>query len=347
MGSVFDSESRMQPFGWFAPYGHGFNPNPDLAPLRSHPRWWDARAEDALRESIRHWQWAWLYGFGTWFVENVRASHQTQAMDYAAAKAKQLGLLEGVRLPAIGKPCLQCGQLFREDGVAGSCLSRFGNVESIDFCNPCMVGVLNQPTREDDHAAPTDAAAPFEKEQIIGWLQDVAKVLQRIPSQSFPSIEEFREADRTERRQVVTLCQRRPSAMRVKELFGSWLAALIASDLLENGTRRLLLGTQCVARDGHVCFSLGEKTIDDLLTEMGVDHEREPHYPHGNLRADFRIGETLVEFLGLKGQPDYDEKTTLKTKLCESIGIKLLLIEPNDLASRTKLIEKIKKVLAP
>src|SRR5262245_27025656 len=109
MGSVFDPESRMQPFGWGTPYGHGFNPEPDVAPLQSHPRWWDARAEAALRDAIHHWQWAWLHGFRSWFVENVRGTRQTPAMDYAAAKAKQLGLLECVRLPAIGKPCLQCG----------------------------------------------------------------------------------------------------------------------------------------------------------------------------------------------------------------------------------------------
>jgi hypothetical protein len=157
-------------------------------------------------------------------------------MKYTAAKATQLGLLEGVRLPIVGKPCLQCGEMFREDGVAGSCLSRFGNVESIDFCNPCMVGVLG---------APMPGADLFGKEQTTVWLQEVAKRLQRIPSQSFPSIEEFREADREERRCIVALCQRRPSAARVKELFGSWLAALIAAHLLENGTRRLLLGTQC------------------------------------------------------------------------------------------------------
>jgi hypothetical protein len=239
----------MEPFGWFAPYGHGFNPNPDLAPLKTHPRWWNARAEEALRESIRHWQWAWLHGFGSWFVDNIRPTHQSAAMDYAAAKAKQLGLLEGLRLPVVGKPCLQCGETFREDGVAGSCLARFGNVESIDLCNPCMVGVLGPPM---PGAGPSrsEVDPTFGKEQTTAWLQEVAKRLQRIPSQSFPSIEEFRAADREERRFIVALCQRRPSPARVKELFGSWLAALIAADLLENGTRRLLMASAWRRRRG-------------------------------------------------------------------------------------------------
>src|SRR5207302_1964216 len=123
MGSVFDPESRMEPFGWGTPYGHGSNPDPDPGPLESHRRVWEARA-------------------------------------------------------------------------AGSCLARFGNVESIDFCNPCMVGVLGGLVPEGGSMAVGVAA--FGKDQIIGWLQDVAKQLQRIPSQSFPSIEEFRAADRDE-----------------------------------------------------------------------------------------------------------------------------------------------------
>src|SRR2546428_275772 len=294
MGSVFDPDARMQPFGWGAPYGHGFDPNPDLGPLKSRPRWWDTRAEDALHASIRQWQWAWQTSFASWFVDNIRSTHQTPAMQYAAAKARELGLLAGVRHPIIGKPCHHCGKLFREDGTAGSCLARFGDIDSIDYCNPCMLGVLDQePAREK-------LVADSGKKQIIDWLKLVGERLQRIPSQSFPSIEEFRTADRNERLQIVTVCQSRPSAKSVKQLFGTWLGALIAAGLLENGTRRLLLGTQCLARDGHVCFSLGEKTIDDLLTEMGIQHEREPHYPDSNLRADFRIGDTFVEFVGLR-----------------------------------------------
>ena len=340
MGSVFDPDARMQPFGWNTPFGHGFDPSPDLGPLKSRPRWWDTRAEEALRESIRQWQWAWQHAFGTWFVENIRSTHQSSAMVYAAAKARELGMLQGVRLPIIGKPCLHCGESFREDGAAGSCLSRFGDVESIDFCNPCMLAVL------DHQPATEDRSTHSGKDHIIDWLQRVAQRLQRIPSQSFPTIEEFRAADRDERLSIVALCQNRPSVKRVKQLFGTWLEGLITADLLENGTRRLLVGTQCLARDGHVCYSLGEKTIDDFLTDMGVEHEREPHYPGSGLRGDFRIGDTIVEFLGLKGQPEYDEKTTTKMQLCKATGVRLLLIEPKDLASRTTLGRKIQRALS-
>src|SRR5207237_6191762 len=105
MGSIFDPESRMQPFGW-----DGFD-NPDMAILKTKPRWWNADAEQALRDSIKHWQWAWHHSFSTWFVEHVRATHQTPAMMFASAKARELGWFQGICRPTIAKPCLHCGAL--------------------------------------------------------------------------------------------------------------------------------------------------------------------------------------------------------------------------------------------
>ena len=185
----------------------------------------------------------------------------------------------------------------------------------------------------------------WQKETILEWFKLAAEKLERIPSQGFPSIEEFRAADRDERLRIVALCQSLPPVQRVKQLFGTWLGALIAAGLLVDGTRRLMRGTQCLARDGHVCFSLGEKTVDDFLTDLRLEHEKEPPYPQSNLRADFRVGATFVEFLGLKGNADYDEKISAKKRLCAGAGIRLLLIEPKDLASRGRLGRKIAMAL--
>jgi hypothetical protein len=104
-------------------------------------------------------------------------------------------------------------------------------------------------------------------------------------------------------------------------------------------------GTQCLARDGHLCFSLGEKTVDDLLSELGLSHEKEPRYPQSTLRADFLVGDTYVEFLGLKGDLGYDEKTTTKKQLCKAADLPLLLIEPKDLMNRKSLVRKIGKAV--
>ena len=69
---------------------------------------------------------------------------------------------------------------------------------------------------------------------------------------------DLREMSTDERLAVLKELKRKPALRRVKELFGSWFKALIDAELLEDGARRTSLGTQCLARDGHMCFSLGE-----------------------------------------------------------------------------------------
>jgi hypothetical protein len=139
--------------------------------------------------------------------------------------------------------------------------------------------------------------------------------------------------------------RKKPSVRRVKELFGSWFKALIDAELLENDARRLSLGTQCLARDGHTCFSLGEKTIDDVLHGLGIPHEREPAYPVGNFRADFLVNGVFIEYFGLAGDPKYDARSKEKRKLCEAHGIKLIAILPKDLVSSKKLESMLLTIL--
>ena len=77
--------------------------------------------------------------------------------------------------------------------------------------------------------------------------------------------------------------------------------ALVQAGILEDGTRRMVRGTQCIAKDGHVYLSLGERTKVDLPHAHGIPHEKEPHYPESNYRADFAVGDVFIEFFGLAG----------------------------------------------
>jgi hypothetical protein len=124
-------------------------------------------------------------------------------------------------------------------------------------------------------------------------------------------------------------------------MFGSWLKALVEAGILEDGTRRTGRGTQCLAKDGHLCLSLGEKTIDDFLHSYGIAHEKEPHYPEGNFRADFLVDGVFIEYFGLKGDSDYDAKTRLKQRICKKHGIRLISIYPSDIVSLKKLSKKL------
>ena len=122
-----------------------------------------------------------------------------------------------------------------------------------------------------------------------------------------------------------------------QKTFGSWFKALIEAELIETGAQRMKRGTKCLANDGHMCFSLGEKTIDDLLYGMGVFHEREPAYPGSNYRADFVANGVFIEYFGLAGNAEYDAKSSEKRRLSRLHGIKLISILPEDLVSIAKL----------
>ena len=84
-----------------------------------------------------------------------------------------------------------------------------------------------------------------------------------------------------------------------------------------------------------------QKTIDDLLHSREIAHEREPHYPEGNYRADFLVDGVFIEYFGLMGDSDYDAKTRLKQRICKKHGIRLISIYPSDLVSLKKLNKRL------
>ncbi len=248
-------------------------------------------------------------------------------MYFARSRAEKLALTDAIRKPA-WRRCPLCGEAFVEDSLPVPLIERLG-IDQLDFCSPCLSSALFQNEATDDSAS---------QEQIKAYLQDLADVLGRIPSQNFGEGKyDLRELTTDERLAVLRVLQRKPTLRRVKELYGSWFKALIDAELLENGARRVSIGAQCLAKDGHMCFSLGEKTIDDLLHAMGIPHEREPVYPESNFRVDFVVDGVFIEYFGLSGDPDYDGRSSEKQKLCQAHGIKLISIFPSDLVSSTKL----------
>lgn len=121
-------------------------------------------------------------------------------------------------------------------------------------------------------------------------------------------------------------------------VFGSWLEALHAAGILEGPYRETNRGVHCMASDGHLCYSLAEKMIDDWLTDQGIPHEREPKYPRdidlnpqGTLRADWKVGEAYIEYFGLAGNEKYDEKTAKKIKLAQKANLILISLYQHEL----------------
>ena len=307
-------------------------------------KWWTSAHDQLIIEQIKKDQWLWYWGITdevvkitpskvieAWQQEDPLCSEYAWynvLMYFAAARAQSKGFTKKIRKPA-WKTCPLCGQRFVEDSLPVPLVRRLG-IDHLDFCAPCLSEALFQ------------GSDTLSEAQTLSYLQELATVLQRVPSQGFgEGVEDLWGLDFQERLALLRVLKKKPTVRRVKELFGSWLNALVEAEVLEDGTRRTSRGTQCLAKDGHVCLSLGEKTIDDLLYSRGIAHEKEPPYPERNFRADFLVGDVFIEYFGLKGDPDYDAKTKVKQRICKKHGIRLISIYPSDLASIKKLQRKL------
>ncbi len=328
--------------------------NPNFRPSDDNPmilKWWSPAHDNLLAASISQQQWVWDCGIERLIVAITPPEiiHQWRTEDpvcsqrawlgvlrsFAVSRAHRLGLLKNIRTPE-WRVCPLCNQKFVEDSLPFPLVRRLG-IDRLDFCAPCLTATL--------FGSGSEVASPEDVQQ---YLRGLSEVLGRIPSQDFgDGMGDLRDLTTEERLSVLTELRQRPSQKRVKELFGSWFHALIAAGLLENEARRLTRGTQCLARDGHVCLSLGEKTIDDVLHANGIQHKKEPSYPEGNFRADFVANDVFIEYFGLTGDHDYDLKTREKQRLCKKHGIKLVSIYPADLVSSKKLEAMLLKALSP
>jgi hypothetical protein len=115
---------------------------------------------------------------------------------------------------------------------------------------------------------------------------------------------------------------------------------------LVGDTVRTARGTLCTARDGHPCRSLLELAVDDYLDAAGLAHELEPAWPwharlnpSGRRRADWRLVDgTLIEAAGLMDDASYATKMAEKMELASTLGIRLVVITPEDLPHLPDLI---------
>ena len=339
--SIYDHRDKPA-YGNFAAKPH-YCKNPYIL------KWWTSAHDQLIAKQIQKEQWHWYWGITdeivaitpselieTWKQEDPLCSQYAWynvLMYFAASRAKHIGLTKHIRKPK-WKICSLCNRKFVEDSLPVPLVKRLG-IGHLDFCAPCLRDTVLQGSGNNS----------LSGKQVLSYLRDLTAVLQRVPSQNFgEGIEDLRDLDFQERLAVLRVLKRKPTVHRVKELFGSWLKALIEAGVLEDGTRRTSRGVQCLAKDGHVCLSLGEKTIDDFLYSHGIPHEKEPRYPEGNFRADFVVDRIFIEYFGLKGNPDYDAKMRLKQRICKKHSIKLISIYPSDLVSvkklKTKLLER-------
>jgi hypothetical protein len=128
----------------------------------------------------------------------------------------------------------------------------------------------------------------------------------------------------------------------VRREFGSWNTAMKRAGFTPNPVK---FSYRYKANDGHMCDSLAEKIIDDLLSEQNIPHERRVRYIGTRLTADFKIGDTLVEYFGLKGRMiKYDRIIRLKRLLARRDNLKLVALYPWDLLPTSRVSRAFRKL---
>jgi hypothetical protein len=315
--------------------------------------WWKPSLDALVLGYVSKWQWACYnalhYDFPELAVGEVDPltieewkaddplclrypnAWQHTIVDYAFGRAVALGYFDKVRNPET-KKCRMCSRSFVESSIPFPLLHRLARADNANFCADCLASVF--------YTEPNNGA---RKADILSYLQKLADILGIIPSQNFgDSPKDFQHLSGSQVEQIVVLFKSlRPTVRRVKVVFGSWLNALIKAGILEDGLRETPRGTQCLAKDGHVCLSLGEKSIDDYLFDNAIPHSKEDHYPQSNLRSDFTVKGVFIEYFGLAGNEKYDKKTKEKKDICRRNNIPLIAIYPRDLVNIGTLKKKL------
>lgn len=120
--------------------------------------------------------------------------------------------------------------------------------------------------------------------------------------------------------------------------------------------------------EGKEYRSYSEKLIADILEKYNLNYKYEEktlvedkHGMERLLHPDFHLKDygILIEYFGMKGNPEYDKKTKQKMETYEKMGAKIISINPEDLWEKvdgkyhikkdfekyliTKIVEKIKE----
>jgi len=318
--------------------------------IRLVRRIWDSRCDDILQELADKYAWD-----APWFIRDTIVAyllpdqieafkkscekHETHVwsnvlMYYGQARMAQLGVK--TRQPRTLK-CKGCGKRFLESSVHINKAKRVGY--RIYFCRSCYRRALDGIGLGE---------VSMRQETMLIRLAELADALQGVPTATFVRQADFTEVSNEKQIAIVKALLAIPSYETYKQVFGSWLNALILAGILEDGTKREVFGTRCIAADGHECLSLAEKTVDDWLTANDIPHEKEVNYPHhaylhpsGLMRADWKVGSILIEYAGLMGDPEYAAKMETKQQLASEFGLKLIIIEPKHVLNLDRKLRRL------
>jgi Zn finger protein HypA/HybF involved in hydrogenase expression len=169
------------------------------------------------------------------------------------------------------------------------------------------------------------------EENQLKKLYDLYVFTNKIPTIAFTSLI-YLYKSKNDLVSLVKLLEGMWPAEIFRSKFGSYFAALVKSGILPEGTRQTVFGTHVLAKDGHRCFSLIEKDIDDFLYVNNIIHSKEVYYPDSNYRADWEIQANgkkyFVEYFGLVSREAYEKKLNVKLTIAKNNNIELIAIFP-------------------
>ncbi|MDO9155128.1 MAG: hypothetical protein Q7U47_15700 [Paludibacter sp.] len=174
-------------------------------------------------------------------------------------------------------------------------------------------------------------------EDILIHIQNFVKCCGFIPPSNYSFLnKEFTVRIGDNWKEIINIYSKVGHPWYINTKFGSWFKALYDAKVIE--TIVTSRGVRCLSLDGHLCNSLAEKQIDDWLFEHNILHEKEPMYPKhilynisGKRRGDWKVKNIFIEYFGLIGDKQYEQKLMDKQMLACDLGISLIEIYPTDL----------------
>jgi hypothetical protein len=232
--------------------------------------------------------------------------------------------------------CNGCNKNFIENSVQ---LDRALRVDkNIRFCDSCYKYIFSHP-----FSANNRQTVKQTNNEMLDSLKNLSKAIGGIPLQIFMEKIPLNGFSDEKQIEIGRILLKMPSYSIYVDRFGSWLNSLVACGILDGDYLRTIRGVKSVANDGHVCLSLGERSIDDWLNSNNIHHKKEPKYPFepilnptSSFRADWIVYDVYIEFSGMMEDYSYAKKMRSKELLAAKLGIRLVIILPEDLFNLEK-----------
>lgn len=314
--------------------------------------WWTAQHDALILQQVKREQWRWRASHNAFIKDLTKEQVDRHIADweqlcaegreygvwynglgaYITKRAIELGAPELVKTVPKFRVCAACDEEFHETSAR---INYLGN-DQIDICKPCIDEAVWRGQRDD-----------FTQQETLTYLCELAAILGRVPESDYGRDAKtmLKGLDSTRRAAAIQRLRERPTLRLVNNQFGSWFGALKEAGVLDENAQRQVMGTRCLASDGHVCLSLAEKQIDDLLTAMSIMHQHEVLYGGRQFRADFMVDETVIEYFGLMERADYKAKAEEKQRYCAEQKIPFLALYPEDVGDEKLLAQKLKSFI--